>query len=119
MIEKWKDDEDPEKWCENLQEKIRQYFSDDPTCPYISMDSFNDNLAIWISDEKQRLSVTLSEGLHDTTAMREDNMKFIIHFFEKELPYLQFEKDVQSSSDGDYWFTLVFKLIPVKSEGIQ
>ena len=70
MIEKWKDDEDPEKWCENLQEKIRQYFSDDPTCPYISMDSFNDNLAIWVS-EKQRLSVTLSEGLHDTTAMKE------------------------------------------------
>ena len=115
MIEKWDGEAPSEKWRDNLISELqdKKYETEDDTL-YLEMDPLDDVIDIKV--EGSEFLFTLYEELHMTTAMREDNIKFLKHFFEKELPYLQFEKDVQSFSDGEYWFTLVFKVMPLKSE---
>ena len=109
MIEKWDGETPSEKWKAKLIYELqdKKYDSEDDILS-LEMDPFDDVIDIKV--EGNKFLFTLYEELHMTTAMREENMKFIIRFFKEELPYLQFEKDAQSYSDGEYWFRLIFKL---------
>ena len=110
MIEKWDGETPSEKWKDNLISELedKRYETEDDDIMYLEMDPFDDVIEIKVDGSK--FVLTLYEELYMTTAMREENIKFIIHFFEEELPYLQFEKDVQSSSHGEHWFKIIFKL---------
>lgn len=108
MIEKWDGETPSEKWKAKLIYELqdKKYDSEDDILS-LEMDPFDDVIDIKV--EGNKFLFTLYEELYTTTGMREDNIKFIKCFFEKELPYLQFEKDVQSSY-GEHWFRLIFKL---------
>ena len=110
MIEKWDGETPSEKWKDNLISELvdKRYETEDDDIMYLEMDPFDDVIEIKVDGSK--FVLTLYEELYMTTAMREENIKFIIHFFKEELPYLQFEKDVQSSSHGEHWLRLIFKL---------
>lgn len=113
MIEKWDGETPSEKWKAKLIYELqdKKYDTEDDILS-LEIDPFEDVIEIKV--EGSKFIFTLHEAVYMTTAMREENMKFIIHFFREELPYLQFEKDVQSSSYGEHWFRLIFKL-----KGIQ
>ena len=53
--------------------------------------------------------VDVGEETHDTTEMREENIRFIKTFVQKEMPYLVFDH-MGKSADADYGFRLVYKL---------
>ena len=107
MIEKWDGETPSEKWKAKLiyEMQDKTYDTEDDIMS-LEMDPFDDVIEVKVDGSK--FVLTLYEELYMTTAMREDNIKFIIHFFKEELPYLQFEKDVQSSSYGEHWFRLIF-----------
>ena len=109
MIEKWDGEKPSEKWKDNLISELqdKRCETEEEDVLYLEMDPFDDTIEIKV--EGNKFLFTLYEELYTTTGMREDNIKFIKCFFEKELPYLQFEKDVQSSY-GEHWFRLIFKL---------
>ena len=109
MIEKWDGETPSELWKSKLRYELqdKKYDTEDDILS-LDIDPFEDVIEIKVDGSK--FIFTLHEAVYMTTAMREENMKFIIHFFREELPYLQFEKDAQSYSDGEYWFRLIFKL---------
>ena len=110
MIEKWDGEKPSEKWRDNLISELvdKRYETEDDDIMYLEMDPFDDTIEIKV--EGNKFVLTLYEELYMTTAMREENIDFLKRFFFEEMPYLRFEKDVQSSSHGEHWFRLIFKL---------
>ena len=110
MIEKWDGEKPSEKWRDNLISELvdKRYETEDDDIMYLEMDPFDDVIEIKV--EGNKFVLTLYEELYMTTAMREENIDFLKRFFYEEMPYLRFEKDVQSSSHGEHWFRLIFNL---------
>ncbi len=109
MIELIKsDDEDvlldwADEVCRSMQHKV---YNEDGRSLYLSLD-FEDNM--YCQFDGETFIVDVGEETHDTTEMREENIRFIKTFVQKEMPYLVFDH-MGKSADADYGFRLVYKL---------
>lgn len=108
----WMNDDEIETWCERVQQELLKtsYPSEDGwlSSHFLHINQMGDD-GFYVTIDGEELAIELDEETYDTSDFRDENIKFIKMFVERELPYFKFDK-MKKPVDSEYGFRLYFKL---------
>ncbi len=128
MIEEFTDFDDLDSeynWIEKVEEKLLTTILEDKKTIQQNNDTWTGHISLEINKfedsieiniDKDTFDVTVIEEMYTTSDSRDNNIRFIKMFVEREMPYYKFDKVKNFSIDADeHGFTIFFKKFEVKA----